>query len=387
MPPQSLRSHPSWQASVAGVLARSFAWLRLWWPQATTITWHERLRVATGIGLCVALVALCDKLLGSQAAPLWLVASLGSSALLVIAMPSSPLAQPWPVVAGSGLSFAIGLLCVQLLPQPLLAAAAAVGLAVLGMLALRCLHPPGGALALYAVLYPQAGLAALPSILFNVVVLVLVAIAYNHLTGRSYPQRQASANAPTGAGGFVAADLDEALAHYDGLLDVSRADLEGLLHRAGRAAFQRTLGEQRCQHIMSTPVHAVTPDSSLQDAWALMHRQAIKALPVVDAQQQVVGIITLADFMRQAHQHSHEGLGRRLRVLILGRPKQPRQVQELMSGPVQQVQAEQHVMDLVPLFSTAGHHHFPVVNAQQQLVGIITQTDLVKALAAAVSPP
>ena len=50
-----------------------------------------------------------------------------------------------------------------------------------------------------------------------------------------------------------------------------------------------------------------------------------------------------------------------------------------------QVLAEQHVMDLVPLFSDAGHHHIPVVNEEQQLVGIITQSDLVKTLAAAVT--
>ena len=89
--------------------------------------------------------------------------------------------------------------------------------------------------------------------------------------------------------------------------------------------------------------------------------------------------------MRLANLEVHEGMGQRLRTLILGRPKRPEQVQGLMSAPVLQVLAEQHVMDLVPLFSDAGHHHIPVVNEEQQLVGIITQSDLVKTLAAAVT--
>lgn len=370
---------------VADGLRRAACWLQLFAPQPVRINWRERLRMALGIALGVALVALCDQHLGSHGTPLWLVASFGASALLVIAMPSSPLAQPWPVLAGTGLSYLVGLACLQWVPGTVLAGALAVGLAVLAMLALRCLHPPGGAMALYAVLYPQAGWAALPAIMLNVLVLVLLAIAYNHLTGRSYPQRQTVA--PRAGGGFTAADLDSALAHYNGLLDVSRADLEGLLHLAGRAAFQRTLGELRCSQIMSAPAHAVAPQTSLKDAWALMRREAIKALPVVDEGRAVVGIVTLADFMRQAYQEAHEGMGQRLRKLILGRPKMPEDVQSLMSSPVQQVHESRHVMELVPLFSAAGHHHFPVVNDRQELVGIITQTDLVRALAAAVAHP
>jgi CBS domain-containing membrane protein len=317
----------------------------------------------------------------------WMVASLGSSAVLVFGMPSSPLAQPWPVLAGSALSFLIGEACAAMVPEVVLACGLAVGLAVGAMLALRCLHPPGGALALFGVLNPHENLqVALFPVLLNVAVLVLVGIAYNQLTGRSYPHAQARKSAPPGGtGAFTSADLDAALSHYNQVLDVSRADLEGLLHLAGKAAFQRTLGELRCQQIMSSPVHAVSADTSLKDAWALMRKEAIKALPVVDAQRLVVGIVTVSDFMRLANLDVHEGMGQRLRSLILGRPKRPDQVQNLMASPVMQVHANQHVMDLVPLFSVAGHHHIPVVNEQRELVGIITQTDLVKSLAAAVA--
>ena len=39
---------------------------------------------------------------------------------------------------------------------------------------------------------------------------------------------------------------------------------------------------------------------------------------------------------------------------------------------------------LMPLFSREGHHHIPVIDAEQKLVGIITQSDLVKSLYRAV---
>jgi CBS domain-containing membrane protein len=37
-------------------------------------------------------------------------------------------------------------------------------------------------------------------------------------------------------------------------------------------------------------------------------------------------------------------------------------------------------MDLVEVFRTQGHHHLPVINGDQSLVGIITQSDFVAAI-------
>lgn len=284
------------------------------------------------------------------------------------------------------MSALVGAVCSAFIPDPALAGAVAVGLAIALMVPLRCLHPPGGAMALYVVLTAGDGwhLAAFP-ILFNVIVLLVSAVVYNGLTGRRYPHPQRmAARTDIAQGAFTASDVDAALAHYNQVLDVSRADLEGLLHLAGRAAFQRTLGEVRCSDIMSRPPFAVEAGISLKDAWALMRAQQIKALPVVDAQRLVVGIVTVADFMRLANLDMHEGLGQRLRMLVMGRTGQPQNVGEIMSHPVQVAHVGQHAMDLVPLFSQGGHHHIPIVESEGRLVGVITQTDLVRTLAAAV---
>ena len=42
--------------------------------------------------------------------------------------------------------------------------------------------------------------------------------------------------------------------------------------------------------------------------------------------------------------------------------------------------AGSQALDLLPLFSAQGHHHLPVIDADKRLVGILTQTDLVRAL-------
>ena len=57
-----------------------------------------------------------------------------------------------------------------------------------------------------------------------------------------------------------------------------------------------------------------------------------------------------------------------------------------MLAAVQVASVQRHAIDLVPLFSTGGHQHIPVIDGDNRLVGLITQSDLVRALYQAVKP-
>ena len=370
-------------------------WLRRFWPAPLSIDHKERVRMLVGIVLAVGMVALCAHFWGLLHRPgLWMVASLAASSVLVIGLPSSPLAQPWSVFGGSLISAAVGVLVGHWVPNLIGAAALAVGIAVTLMLFLRCLHPPGASLALLAVLEPATHNGQyLAFILFDVTLLVVIGIVYNRLTGRTYPHEKlaesvAKATSQGHASPFTEADLDAALKQHNRVLDISRSDLESLLQHAAKAAFQRTLGELRCEDIMSTPVHAVKESATLTEAWELMRANGVKALPVFDAQQAVVGIVTTTDLLQQQYAvEPVEGLGQKLRSLIPWKgAKKAQNVGALMSAPVQVAQLDQPVMDLVPLFSVKGRRHIPIVNSENRLVGIISQTDVIKTLASALTP-
>lgn len=365
-------------------------WLRNFWPAPASINALERWRLVLGLALSVLLIGLLSRWWAqSHSMVVWMTGSFGGSAVLVFGTPSSPMAQPWPVIGGSMVAALTGALCSALIADPLLAGALAVAGAVALMLPLRCLHPPAAGMALFVVLSRSDGLQlVLFPVLFTVVLLVAVGVVYNSLTGRRYPhpQRTSRKFGAPGASTFVDADLDAALSHYNQVLDVSRADLEGLMHLAGKAAFQRTLGDLKCEDIMSKPPFAVEPGVSIKEAWALMRTEQIKALPVVDGQAHVQGIVTAADFMRLSSLEMSGGWGDRIKGWVKGRGQNPKNVQDVMTAPVQVVHAEQPVMDLVALFSRGGHHHLPIVDRSQRLVGVISQTDLLKALAAAVMP-
>ena len=155
------------------------------------VSWVERLRSVLGAFIGLMLVITSAKYLGELSGiDEWLMASLGASALLVFALPQSPMAQPWAVIAGNTLSALIGISCFHLISEPLLALPAAAALSILGMFILRCLHPPAAAVALIAVLghITQYRYAIFP-VMVDSVLLVLAGAIYSNLTGKRYPNR------------------------------------------------------------------------------------------------------------------------------------------------------------------------------------------------------
>ena len=363
--------------------------LQSFWPQPLRVDARERWRGVVGgaVGILAAGL-ICRYWAGAAPGAAWLVAPMGASAVLVFAVPASPLAQPWAVVGGNTLSALAGALSAMLIPDPALAGAAAVALAIGLMFWLRCLHPPGGAAALLSALGGVSfSFAAFP-VLANCLLLVAVGVAYNWFTGRRYPHPQTTpsrdASKPEAGGRFTTADLDTALKHYNQVLDISRDDLENLLHEAESAAYQRQFGRLTCADVMSPDPMAVQFGTSLDEAWALMREHRIKALPIVDRARRIVGIVTMADFMRHAGMHQRQGLGERLRALV--RPsdtvhsERPEVVGQIMTREVRVASSHSRVSDLVPAFTEHGHHHIPVIDAERRLVGILTQSDFVKAL-------
>ena len=157
------------------------------------VIWIERFRSSCGAFLGLMLVLTIAKYLGELGGvDEWLMATLGASALLVFALPGSPMAQPWAVIAGNTLSALVGITAANLIDEPLLAMSIAASLATLGMFMLRCLHPPAAALALIAVLgHVLHYRFAIFPVLIDSILLVLAGAIYNNMTGKSYPNRPA----------------------------------------------------------------------------------------------------------------------------------------------------------------------------------------------------
>jgi CBS-domain-containing membrane protein len=147
--------------------------------------------LVSGIGGCLAIatvVLVCQRFVGAEGAGL-LVASMGASAVLLFALPNGPLSGTWAVVGGHVFSAVVGVICAMLVDDSLLAAALAVGAAIGVMQLMRCVHPPGGATALSAVMGGSSVHAlgmqyVLTPVLLNAAVIVTVAAAFNRVLRR-----------------------------------------------------------------------------------------------------------------------------------------------------------------------------------------------------------
>ena len=207
-------------------------WFR---PLIAGATLGDRLVACIGELLGIALTMLVCAYYPFAAADLpMIVAPIGASAVIAFAVPASPLAQPWSVVGGNIASTLIGIAAFKLVPEPYLAAGVAVGVSILAMSLLRCLHPPGGAAALTAVIGGPAIHAAGWSFAFvpvaiNSVALAALAIAFHRWSGHSYPHRPLPP-VPEPLGLHLD-DIDRALADMPDSFDIARAEHHAIERR------------------------------------------------------------------------------------------------------------------------------------------------------------
>jgi CBS domain-containing membrane protein len=379
-------------------MMKTTQWLHTLLPDAFLVDRYERLRTCCGALIGILITGLVSYMLvGRSMALPFLIAPMGASAVLLYAVPSSPMAQPWPVIGGNVVSAAVGVAAAKLIADPPLAAAVAVGGAIGAMFLLRCLHPPGGAAALTAVLgdtviQEQGFNYALSPVALNAMVMVLVAIVFNNLVRRQYPYisqpvqrpQQTADVPPSDRIGVTPEDLNAVLREYNQVLDISREELTTLLMQAEQQAYRRRTGEVTCADIMSRDVITVEQDTPLEEAWSLMRSRHIKALPVIDAERHVVGIVTKSDFMKHAGLEELEDFGLRFRNFVRRglRPgwEKAELVGQIMTKPARTAKASAHIVELVPVLSDGGFHHLPIVDEEDRLAGIVTQSDLVAAL-------
>lgn len=219
------------------------------WGVGPDTTGHlEKLLSAAGgfIGILLTMW-VSHHYLGVQGAAM-LVASMGASAVLLFAAPHGALSQPWPVLGGHLVSALIGVTIARVIPDILIAAPLSVALAIAAMYYLRCIHPPGGATAISAVigsseLHALGYHYVLTPVLLNVVILLVVAVALNYaFPWRRYPVsfRKAPAESKAqDAGRYLRhEDFAYALNELGTYIDIDENDLSNIYRLAAKHAWQ-----------------------------------------------------------------------------------------------------------------------------------------------------
>jgi CBS domain-containing membrane protein len=264
-------------------------------------------RASAGALAAVPLVGLAAHLIASGHATteLLMIGPVGASAVLAFAVPASPLAQPRNLIGGNLIGVLVGVSCALALhAYPALAAGVAVGASILVMGLLGCLHPPGTAIALGAVLVtapvgPQAYLSVGWPVLLCSTLLTGAGMIFARLTGRSYPHR---APPPDVRVDVRAAEIDQALAHYGELLDIDRADLDALFRQVELQANQRLHGRILIGAIMANraadpAAPTVRSDAPIEALMPILSSSAASEVAVVDEAGVRVGALSQTELL------------------------------------------------------------------------------------------
>lgn len=218
-----------------------------WRPDNTTH--QEKLISGLGATLSLLLVYWVTHIGFAGEGALWVTGSMGASAVLVFAMPHGVLSQPWSVVGGHTISAAFGVACLIWLPPGPWLAACAVGGSIMLMMYARCLHPPGGATAMIAVLggpaIESAGFSfVLYPILLDALLIIAAAMLFNGLfEWRRYPLALSNFQV-TRAPGIAPEDFHHALKQMNSFKDIEFEDLLKVMELAGKHAKAEGLDEK-----------------------------------------------------------------------------------------------------------------------------------------------
>ncbi len=303
-------------------------------------------------------------------------------------------------MGGQLFSAAVGITSALHISETASASAVAVGGAVLVMLIFRCLHPPAAATSLAPIMAGDSNTSLgyafiLQPVAINVIFMLFLSIFINRwVMKRNYPsplpivetprQQHHTVSVPSHQIGISEDDLDRALKDLDVFVDMTHSDLSKILSHTEMNTFKRIHSNISCSDIMIKEVTSVEFGTEVEDAWQIMYKQNLKAVPVTDKAHRVIGIITWHDFFKFINLNVYESFLDNFRNFIRRTTQlttsKPESVGQIMTTSIVVLPETAHIAELIPLMSIHGHRQIPIINSEHCLVGMVYQSNLIAAL-------
>lgn len=142
-------------------------------------------------------------------------------------------------------------------------------------------------------------------------------------------------------------------------------------------------GDRLVKEVMSSPVTSISPQESVAQVWSTMVKHQLKALPVINEDQQVVGIITDEDLISRA------GIQQRLSIAKHLDPKMIEEeirqlseshqiVENIMTHPVIITAEDTELSHALRLMKKHHLKRIPVTDKAGKLVGLLSRLDVLR---------
>ncbi|GHJ96885.1 hypothetical protein SNE510_64040 [Streptomyces sp. NE5-10] len=131
--------------------------------------------------------------------------------------------------------------------------------------------------------------------------------------------------------------------------------------------------------VMTKKVVAVRPDASFKEIVTAMERWKVTALPVLEGEGRVVGVVSEADLLLKEEFHDHRlGMVEQLRRRDATAKAGSDRAAELMTTPAVTVRPEASLPRAARLMATRRVKRLPVVDADGMIQGVVSRSDLLK---------
>jgi CBS domain-containing membrane protein len=179
-------------------------------------------------------------------------------------------------------------------------------------------------------------------------------------------------------------DIYEAMKGIPGYLDITPGDFKELYSLAYRHALERLGREVAAAEIMTIDVVTVAPDTPVAEVAGAMGRRGVSGVPVVDAGQKVVGMISEKDFLtRMGVQNAKNFMSLVAGCLktkgCVALPLKAALAGDIMNSPAVTVTPDTPVKDIARLLTQKSINRVAVTDPDGRLLGLVSRGDIVKA--------
>ena len=178
-------------------------------------------------------------------------------------------------------------------------------------------------------------------------------------------------------------DVEDAAREMKLGLTLTADDLQKIYSIACRHAQARVASAMRVRDAMTRDVLSVSKYDDISNAVRLLAEKNISGLPVVDRENRVVGIVSEADVVSMVGSRRAHTFKELLRSIV-GHPLPERKighlVGDIMTSPAITVFSDTEISEAVRLMDSRRIRRLPVVDKDQRLVGLISRSDIVKAM-------
>jgi CBS domain-containing membrane protein len=188
-------------------------------------------------------------------------------------------------------------------------------------------------------------------------------------------------------------DVYEAMKEIEGYLDITPGDFKVLYGLAYRHAVARLAQSVKARDVMTRDVVRVGMDAPLPEVARLMAQRSISGLPVVDAGNRVVGVISEKDFVSRLCGGGDLRSFMEVVACLLSRqeclslPMRFQKAEDIMTHPPVTVREGAAISEVASLMAEKRINRVPVTDEEGRLVGIVARADIVQTSCTIVVPP